>query len=438
MQELTELRFNDDRILLRNNHVRSRILPQSVGELDRDVVVQGECIVDGAIFARNLEIEQGPCRIRGAVFTHSELHINSDAAGSLVFEKAVGSSHSIVSLAPACRLHFLSDVTAKSVRLRNAYVAGSIFADEIVLEDCVVIGGVFGSNTVELNNCIAGTFNAPVVRASRTVYLLLPSAFSVEMMTTLPGTRMMNLALADLGALMRGTDPLPGTGSIAMGISSEDVKAVLSGDGAQQIVRSYSIAGQVLAADLVDYDRLQNHFLLSCASLGSQLLRSYDLGLDAHGAPIALTPERIAEFFFSILDGALRPPEISGEFDIASIVRGDGGASVRPAKTPEETPSPVAAPDEALADSAAAAPPGESAPAPSESAPEATADRQPAAESTGNPQEAVPTQPESAEPPARTGTLPRCAQCLEPLEAGAAFCGNCGAACNASELPPRE
>ena len=107
-----------------------------------------------------------------------------------------------------------------------------------------------------------------------------------------------------------------------MNIEQDEVKTVLSADGVQQILRSYSVVGKVLATGLVDYDRLQNQFLISCASMGNQLLRIYDLGIGADGVSVDLTPERIAEFFFDILHGKISVSNISGEFDLASIVNG--------------------------------------------------------------------------------------------------------------------
>lgn len=322
MNELNEIRFNDNRILLKENIVRSPILPRVSLELERDVVVQGETVIEGAVFARNFEVQHGPLRVMGCLFTQLELHVNSDATGTATFEKSVGSSNAIVSLAPACRSYFLADVSAKQVKLRNAYVAANIFADEVVLEDCVVIGGVFATRTLELNDCVVGTFNGPVVRASKSVYLLFPSAFSVEKISFLPGTELFSLTLADLGALMRGIPEAENTGKISLDIAQDEVKTVLSAEGMQYILRTYSVVGKVLAAGLVDYEKLQNQFLISCASMGKQLLRTYELGLDRDGKPVELTAERIAEFFFRILHGSIQVSSISGEFDLAAIVSG--------------------------------------------------------------------------------------------------------------------
>jgi hypothetical protein len=320
MQELAEIRFNDDRIVLKDHLVKTAILPMVSRELERDVHIQGNCILEGAVYARNLAIQQGNVRIQGAVFAQVELHVNSDSKDPIFFEKAVASAQAVVSHAPSSRLHFLSDVSAKRVHLRNAYVAASIYADEIVLEDCVVIGGVFATRTLELHNCIVGTFNSPSVRASKQVYLLLPSAFSVESISCLPDTHFYNLTLADLGALMRGIPEAPLTGRIHMDVGKDEVRTVLVDEATQQVMRSYSVVGKVLAADLLDIDKLQNHFLLSCAGLGSQLARTYDLGLGADGNAVKLTPEAIATFFFDVLWGIVQVSELDGRFDLNMII----------------------------------------------------------------------------------------------------------------------
>ncbi len=320
MQELNELRVNDNRIILKNNLVKSDILPKISSELDRDLLIQGNCVVEGAVYAKHLEIEQGNVEIKGAVFTQVELHVSSEAKDMVLFRKAVGSGTSVVSFAPSAKLHFMADINAKQVKLRNAFVAGSIFADEIILEDCVVIGGAFATRFLELNNCITGTFNSPTVRASQTIQILLPSFFSSEKIGILPGTEFYNLSLADLGALYKGVPENISSGKIKIDIDIDELKTVLSDENAQHTLRSYSVAGKVLASDLLDYEKLQNHFLLSAASLGSQLLRTYDLGVGPDGLPVELTPEKLSGFFFDILFGKIAIQQVQGNFALKDIV----------------------------------------------------------------------------------------------------------------------
>ena len=175
MKELKEIRFNETNIQLKDNLVKGSILPEKIAELNRTITIQGSTVIEGPVYAHKLEIQQGDSEIHGAVFTQLELYVNSEAKGNVTFKKSVGSANSIVSRAQNCNIMFHSDINAKSVTLYNAFVAGSIYADEIILENSVVIGGVFATQTIDLTNSIVGTFNTPSIKAAQMVSLLLPS-----------------------------------------------------------------------------------------------------------------------------------------------------------------------------------------------------------------------------------------------------------------------
>ncbi len=57
------------------------------------------------------------------------------------------------------------------------------------------------------------------------------------------------------------------------------------------------------------------------ASLGSQLLKTYDLGPGPDGKPAELTPERLSGFFFGILTGKVQIADLDGSVDIEEIRR---------------------------------------------------------------------------------------------------------------------
>ena len=279
MKELKDISFNISNVQLKDNLVKGSILPEKVAELDRNITIQGNTIVEGAIYARKLEIQQGDTEIKGAVFTQLEMYVNSEAEGNISFMKSVGSANSIVSRAQKCNLMFLSDINAKSITLYNTFVAGSIYADEVILQNCVVIGGVFATQSIDVTNSIVGTFNSPSVKMAQQLWLLLPSAFSIEKVSTIPGTKMFNLSLADLGSLFKGKEETANSGKIEMNLDADEIKTTLTNDEMQKTLRSYTVVGKVLAADLLDFDKFQNHFLLTAASLNSQLLKTYDLEL---------------------------------------------------------------------------------------------------------------------------------------------------------------
>jgi hypothetical protein len=321
MKELKEIRFNETDIQLQDNLVRGSILPEKIAELNRNIIFQGNNVVEGPIFGHRIEVRKGDLEVQGAAFAQHEFYISADAEGKVQFKKSVGSANSIVSRAAKCELSFASDVNAKSVVLHNAFVAGSIYADEVQLDNCVVIGGVFATQEVEISNSIVGTFNSPVVRLAGINHLLLPSAFSIEKITAAADTKLYNLSLADLGSLYRGLSQAENSGRIAIDINIDEVKSKLADENEQKTLRSYTVVGKVLAADLIDTDKFQNHFLLTAASLGTQLLKTYDLGPDSHGNLALLTLDNIRNFFFDILSGKREVQEMSGSFSISDIGR---------------------------------------------------------------------------------------------------------------------
>ena len=320
MKDLKDIQFDRENIILNSNKVQGAILPKNVGELDRDVKIQADTIVEGAVYGHKIEIENGDVDIQGAAFAQLEIYINSGAKGVVKFEKSIGAVESVVSHARECKVMMLSDVNAREVRLTNAFVGGSIFADEITLVNCVVIGGVFANKELSLNSCIVGTFNAPSVSMEGDNSLLLPSAFSLEPINYNPATTTLsNLALADLGALYKGVEPAANSGKIKMNLETDEVKSTLSSDNRQMSVRNYTVIGKVLAADLIDWEKMQNHFLMTAASLNTQLLSVYDLGVDSTGKKAQLTPDKIYGFFMSLMLGKISVPEIDGTFTIESI-----------------------------------------------------------------------------------------------------------------------
>lgn len=319
-KELKELRFDTMEIILKDNLVRGAILPQKIAELNRNIILEDNVVVEGALYAKRIEVRGGDVEVNGAVFAQNEVYVASDAKGNVIFRKTVGSSDSVVSRAPNCKPLFCCDINAKTVALRNAYVAGSIYADEVTLENCVVIGGVFASQEASFNNCIIGTFNTPRVKLDGTVQLLLPSAFTIEPAAVGPNTKLYNLTLTDLGALYKGNQQDPRSGRIPMNLETDEVKSTLTSDDMQRTLRSFTVIGKVLAADMVDIDRFQNHFLLTAAALGPQLLKTYDLGDTKDGKKAELDELSIRDFFFDILDGKKEIRELDGRFSLADMM----------------------------------------------------------------------------------------------------------------------
>lgn len=321
MSNLKEIHVTDTNLRLDNNIVKGGILPNKISELSRTVDVVGETVVEGPLYSSKLTIEAAPFEVKGAVFTQHELYINNDVQGNVTFRKAVGSASSVTTRAMKCNTTFCSDVNAKSITLNNTFVSGSLYGDEIILENCVVIGGVFATQSLSVKDCILGTFVSPYVELDGNVNLLLPSVFSVEHVNYTKTTKLYSLALADLGSLYRHQAEAAESGKIEINLASDDLRTTLIDGEQQRSLHSYSVVGKVLAADLIDTDKFQNHFLLTAAALGPQLLKTYDLGTDKDGKPALLTTERIRSFFFDLLLGKIKVKDLDGSFSIEQFAR---------------------------------------------------------------------------------------------------------------------
>jgi hypothetical protein len=313
MKEMTEIRLGETIVGLKDNLVKSTILPKTSGELERDVNVQGNVKVEGAVYARNLIVDSGPADFAGAVYAHNELHVKNDSSDTVYFQKAVASSGSIVSLLIKGQCIFGSDVNAGSVKLKNCFVAGSIFANDIQLENSVVLGGCFAAKKLVIQNTVVGTFNAPEVNSGGINYLLYPTAFSVEPMAVLPGAEFYNITLADLGSLYKNEQEKPNTGKIRLDIEADSQRTILvDAEDTKTLLHSYSVAGRVLVSDLIDLQNLENHFLIISASLGSQILKTYSLQKGDGSKSDDLTVANIAAFFFKVLNGTMQIKDLSG------------------------------------------------------------------------------------------------------------------------------
>ena len=198
--------------------------------------------------------------------------------------------------------------------MKNCMVCGSIYGTEIQLENCIVLGGVFSSRSLTFNNSMIGTFNSPEVNTSGINYLLYPTAFSVEPMSFLQGTEFWNLSLADLGSLFKGEEEKPNTGKIKIDFENDTQRTVLTDDnGTQSLINSYSVASRVLVSDLIDMEKMENHFLIISASLGSQILKTYSLTKSNGEKGPELNVKDISSFLFDVLNGKIQIKEIDGK-----------------------------------------------------------------------------------------------------------------------------
>lgn len=319
MNEIKELRFGDTDIVLKDNAVRSAVLPQTSKELARNLKIQDNVEIDGGVYGNSINIDGSNVLFRGAVYVNKDLHISNTINGKIIFKKAVASADTVGAFLNEGRAIFGSDINAQSVRLKNCYVGGSIFAQNILLENCVVLGGVFGSKQLSLRNCILGTFHCASIELSGTNYLLYPAGFSVEPISAMNDAKLYNLSLAHLGALYSGDKENPNTGKIEIDLVNDSQRTTLTEGDTTTIINSYSVSGRVLAADVINLDNLQNHFLIEAGALGSQVLKTYSLTKEDGSKSEDLTVDNIADFFFRILSGEVEIQNLNGSISFDEL-----------------------------------------------------------------------------------------------------------------------
>lgn len=320
METLNEIKFDENDIFLKDNIVKTNVLPKSSKDLKRNIKIESNTIFEGSVFGNTISIDNGDIVFKGAVFANKELHVSTSMSGRIRFNKAVASAESIAALVTSGRVLFGSDVNAPSVRLKNCYIGGSIFGAEVYLENCVVLGGVFATKSLTITNCVFGTFNAPSVDLSGVNYMLYPAAFSIEPLSFLPQTELYNISMAHLGALFKGEPEAENTGKIKMDLEDDHQRTVLVDDeGATTTVNSYSVSGRLLVADLIDFEKLENHFLIGAGALNSQILKVYSLTKSDGEKSEELTVENISDFFFNIISGVVQIQDISGEISFNEL-----------------------------------------------------------------------------------------------------------------------
>lgn len=320
METLNEIRFDENDIYLKDNIVKTSVLPKSSKDLKRNIKIDSNTFFEGSVFGNTISIANGDVVFKGAVFANKELHVETSMSGRIRFNKAVASAESIAALVTSGRVIFGSDVNAPSVRLKNCYIGGSIFGAEVYLENCVVLGGVFATKNLTITSCVFGTFNAPSVDLSGVNYMLYPAAFSIEPLSFLPQTELYNISMAHLGALFKGEPEAENTGKIKMDLEDDHQRTVLVDDeGSTTTVNSYSVSGRLLVADLIDFEKLENHFLIGAGALNSQILKVYSLTKSDGEKSEELTVENISDFFFNIISGKVRIQNISGEISFNEL-----------------------------------------------------------------------------------------------------------------------
>ncbi|MBE0674195.1 MAG: hypothetical protein IH591_06005, partial [Bacteroidales bacterium] len=170
---------NEKLFMLSNEIFPDSILPFGRNELQRDVRLTGEVKIEGGIFCKNLDIEGSDVFIQKSVYAEDTISVSLPKPGYVWFNSPVGAGHSILRKDNSeGRLRFSHSVDAKILNLNNTIVYGNIMADNIILNNSIVLGGVFCAGTLEISDSIVGTYNSVDVVQKGKLGIMYPLAIS--------------------------------------------------------------------------------------------------------------------------------------------------------------------------------------------------------------------------------------------------------------------
>lgn len=165
------------------------LLPGTMAELNREVIVRPGSTITGGVFGRVIRI-QGPASFKRAVYATEEIEI--EATGEVRFESSLGCRNILTVSSPDSGGHVAvaGDINVRNAQLERCVVRGSVHADTAHLSHCLVFGVLHARESVELLQTIALTVDGQSVRFGCGCGIILPYARASKDLTLDEGVRL--------------------------------------------------------------------------------------------------------------------------------------------------------------------------------------------------------------------------------------------------------
>lgn len=311
------------RYVVKDRHPGS-VLPGTRDELKRDVFLEAGADVRGSVFGRNVQIEGAPVRVRDSVFSSGSISIEDDpertSNGSVDFCGVVNAQHSVL-FSEGCRhrARFFGDVFSDRVRIENALIRGNLFARNAILRNTVVLGGVFCSGELTVEDSALATFRAKQVTLAGEVLLFEPFALAEKPFEVKTPVKV--LTFSSLHRLTKHGDGL----DFVVFLDGDDVVQVTETvDGEERDLYLLSLGSRLLDIEGAKESIRDNQRTLESLALGAHLLPSSKLEFestelrkveDALHALLASPPkeEKMPRVAFADLEAREESPHLRGK-----------------------------------------------------------------------------------------------------------------------------
>ncbi len=153
---------NESVFTLESEVYEASVIPQRANELQRVVKIFSDVDLKGGIFAHQIEMTANDIFVRKAVYASDSISIGPEnKSGEVWLNSIVSAKNSILgNPGPDGKIRFSNSVQADKINLKNAIVYGNLFGKEIILENSIVLGGVYCDHQFEASNSIVGTLHA--------------------------------------------------------------------------------------------------------------------------------------------------------------------------------------------------------------------------------------------------------------------------------------
>ncbi|MGV8138649.1 MAG: hypothetical protein AB2L20_25885 [Mangrovibacterium sp.] len=168
------------RYLVKENHYGD-IMPGNRAEMLRSIYLRSGAHVIGGIYGNELSVEGTGITVDGTVYckTHIRINVPEKSNNQIVtFQSAVVCPGTILIVSEDNKTRFLSDIYSGKINLKRCIVYGNVYASSAVIEDSVVLGGVYCSKQLTLKNSVVFTFRAGECNLAEHVSILSPFGFA--------------------------------------------------------------------------------------------------------------------------------------------------------------------------------------------------------------------------------------------------------------------
>jgi len=161
------------------------ILPGKRIEMWRDVYLKSGAYIKGGIWCGSLSCIGSNICVENAVYCRGAATIKGDLSNSnskenVTFKSCFSTPDSLIIEKTPYKVRFLSDLYISKINISNSFIYGNLYANHAIIQDSIILGGVFCQGVLKLNNSIVSTFEANRAILGEGVSVIFPFAIGKE------------------------------------------------------------------------------------------------------------------------------------------------------------------------------------------------------------------------------------------------------------------